>query len=461
MTGSIITDVDSYKVSMWLQYPPLTQFVSSYIESRGSDDPDYDESVFFGIQYWIQEYLMKPITQADIDEATEVYQLHGEPFNRESWQMILDEYDGYLPLRIEAVPEGTVLPLSNVLAQVVNTDPRFYWLTTWSETSLLRVIWYATTVATNSRTIKKLMKKFYDKSGSVQGLDFKLHDFGSRGVSSKESAGIGGLSHLINFMGTDTVEAVMYGRKYYNIKMAGFSIPASEHSTITTWGRLNESQAYKNMLEQYKEYPMIACVSDSYNIYDAVSEMWGKTFKHEILDGNQVVVVRPDSGDPLTVPIRIIEMLMDKFGYTMNDQGYRTLPNQIRVIQGDGITKDSIKDILVNMEKAKLSLDNLAFGQGGGLLQLVNRDILKFAMKASAIMIDGEWNDVWKDPIEGGKQSKKGILGLYHNENTGWQTERKLPNDVSFNGLKLAYKNGINYLNEKFDNIRQRARIDI
>ena len=189
---SIITDTDAYKVSMKVQYPPNTEFVSSYIESRGSNDSDYDESVFFGIQYWIREYLMKPVTQDDIDEAEMIYQDSGFPFFKEGWQIIVDEMDGFLPLRIEAVYEGTVMPLSNVLAQVINTDPRFYWLTTWIETSLLRTIWYATTVATNSRTIKKELKKFYDKSGSIGGLDYKLHDFGSRGVSSKESGfGIG------------------------------------------------------------------------------------------------------------------------------------------------------------------------------------------------------------------------------------------------------------------------------
>ena len=457
---SIITDVDSYKVGMFLQYPPKTEYVSSYIESRGSDDPDYDESVFFGIQYWIKEYLMKPVTIEDLDEAKEVFELHGEPFPYDGWKYIIDEYDGFLPLTIEAVQEGSILPLSNVLAQVVNTDPKCYWLTTWVETSLLRTIWYATTVATNSRTIKKELKKFYDKSGSVQGLDFKLHDFGSRGVSSKESAGIGGLAHLVNFMGTDTIESVMFGRKYYNIDMAGFSIPASEHSTITTWGKDNENKAFENMLNQFTDYPIIACVSDSYNIYNAVDEMWGKEFKDRILNGNQTLVIRPDSGNPLTVPIIVIEKLMDKFGYSMNNKGYRTLPDNIRVIQGDGITKNSIKDILTNMDAHKLSLDNLAFGMGSGMLQQVNRDTLKFAMKASAICIDGKWSDVWKDPIEGGKQSKRGILGLYHNENTEWQTERKIEFSDPFNGLKLVYINGISYLNDNFESIRNRARID-
>jgi len=457
---SIITDVDSYKVGMFKQYPPKTEYVSSYIESRRSDEPDFDESVFFGLEYYIKEYLMKPVTMEDLEEAKEIFDLHGEPFPYDEWKYIIDEYDGYLPLKIESVLEGSVLPLSNVLVQITNTDPKCFWLTTWVETPILRNVWYASTVATNSRAIKKELKKFYDKSGSVDGLDFKLHDFGARGVSSKESAGLGGLAHLINFMGTDNVEALMFGRKYYNILMAGFSIPASEHSTITAWGIKNENKAFENMLNQFPDYPIIACVSDSYNIYKAVDELWGKQFKHRILDGNQTIVIRPDSGDPLTVPIEVIERLMAKFGYSVNSKGYKTLPKQVRVIQGDGITKDSIKLILGNMEKAKLTLDNLSFGMGSGMLQQVNRDTLKYAMKANAICIDGVWSDVYKDPINGGKQSKRGVLGLYHNENDGWITERKLPNDESFNNLNVVYDTGIMKTDTLFKFVRQRARIE-
>jgi len=260
--NNIILDVDSYKVGMYKQYPKGTQYVSSYIEARGSKDIDYDETVFFGMQYFLKEYLSNPITMDNILEAQEIYELHGEPFNLEGWLSILDNYDGYLPLKIESVLEGQVLKTGNVLVQVTNTDSEFFWLTTWIETALLRTIWYATSVASNSRTIKKLLTNYAIRSGSsLDGIEFKLHDFGSRGVSSKESAGIGGLAHLIPFRGTDNIEALIYGRNYYNIKMAGFSIPASEHSTMTTWK--NEYDAMVNMLDAYPEYPIVACVADN------------------------------------------------------------------------------------------------------------------------------------------------------------------------------------------------------
>jgi len=454
--NNIILDVDSYKVGMYKQYPKGTQYVSSYIEARGSKDIDYDETVFFGMQYFLKEYLSNPITMDNILEAQEIYELHGEPFNLEGWLSILDNYDGYLPLKIESVLEGQVLKTGNVLVQVTNTDSEFFWLTTWIETALLRTIWYATSVASNSRTIKKLLTNYAIRSGSsLDGIEFKLHDFGSRGVSSKESAGIGGLAHLIPFRGTDNIEALIYGRNYYNIKMAGFSIPASEHSTMTTWK--NEYDAMVNMLDAYPEYPIVACVADSYDIYKAV-EFIGTKLKLKIQESGKTFVVRPDSGDPTIVPIEVIKKLMNYFGFYMNKDGYKTLPNYIRVIQGDGITKDSIKAIITQLQKHKLSLDNIAFGMGSGLLQQVNRDTYGFAMKASNIIINGKAHDVFKDPIHGGKPSKKGVLGLYHNENDGFVTERYIPS-AKHNSLEVVYYNGKISGETTLDEIRQRAKL--
>lgn len=194
IADSIILNTDSYKVSMWSQYPSGTTGVYSYIESRGGR---YDKTVFFGLQAFIKQYLTKPITQADIDLADEILTAHGEPFNRAGWQYILDKHEGRLPVVIRAVPEGTVVPTKNVLAVIENTDPECYWLTTWLETALLRAIWYPTTVATRSWHIRQTILKYLEETGDPTLIDFKLHDFGARGVSSMESAGIGGAAHLV------------------------------------------------------------------------------------------------------------------------------------------------------------------------------------------------------------------------------------------------------------------------
>ena len=411
LAKNIILNTDSYKVSMFKQYPAGTTGVYSYIESRGGR---YDRTVFFGLQAFIKEYLLEPITQADIDIADEILTAHGEPFNRQGWEYILRVHNGYLPVVIRAVPEGTVVPVKNVLATIENTDPECYWLTTYLETALLRAIWYPTTVATQSWTIKQVIKEYLEKTGDPSLIDFKLHDFGARGVSSMESAGIGGAAHLVNFMGTDTVTGILYAREYYGAGIAGFSIPAAEHSTITSWGRDNEVKAYENMVKQFaKPGSIVAVVSDSYDIFNAASKLWGEALKQSVIDSGATVVIRPDSGDPVEVNRRLVEILGEKFGYTVNAKGFKVL-NNVRLIQGDGVNELAIRSILGAFMAMGWSADNIAFGMGGALLQAVDRDTQKFAMKCSAALVNGEWVDVQKDPVtDSGKKSKAGRVTLW------------------------------------------------
>lgn len=407
---SVILNTDSYKCSQWNQYPPGTTGVYSYIEARSGK---WTETLFFGLQMFVKEYLTKPITIEDIDEAEDIITAHGEPFNRQGWEYIVNKHGGYLPVLIKAVPEGTLVPIRNVLLTIENTDPECYWLTSYLETALLRAIWYPTTVATNSYESKKIILKSLEKTGDPSLINFKLHDFGARGVSSKESAGIGGLAHLINFMGTDTIEALIYGRKYYNMPMSGFSIPAMEHSTVTSWGKENEVDAYRNMLRNYgKPGSLLACVSDSYDIFNAC-KLWGTELKDEVVKSGATVVIRPDSGYPPLVVLKCAQILDQYYGYTLNSKGFRVL-NNVRIIQGDGIDHQTIRAILYVLELNGYSADNVAFGQGGALLQQVNRDTMGFAMKCSAAKINGSWQPVFKDPItDNGKASKKGRVTLY------------------------------------------------
>lgn len=788
MKKNLLLNTDSYKTSHFLQYPSGTEYVSSYIESRGGEFPI---SVFFGLQMFLKEYLSRPITLRDIDEAEQFWKLHGEPFNRSGWMHILNQHGGRLPIRIQAVPEGTVLGVKNVLVQIVNTDPKVPWLTSFLETALLRAIWYPTTVATQSWMIKQDILRSLEKTADdpAASIGFKLHDFGARGVSSFESAGIGGAAHLINFLGTDTVTGVIYANRYYGENMAGYSIPAAEHSTITSWGGPDqEIDAFRNMLDQFAgKGPLVAVVSDSYDIYRACRDLWGTKLKAEVEALGQkgtTLVVRPDcydekteiltehgwkkfndlekgekvvqilddgsselvfptayikqdysgpmykftdkkgrldllvtpnhrmittdwdgslitqeaesaifhwkksiprvcassvpgdtitpyerfliafqadgsypsgydkienpgiicghvrvrfnfqkrrkqkrlialcqeanlqyeirseparklaldqdvvyvnvpikhslskmfdwvnpaarskswcvqfieelshwdstrrsdtrikydttvefnadvvhqvamfggfgctyaihedhrserfsdvhsltitdkivingqavirervenfsgtiycvrvpsgrivvrrnkaavvcgnSGDPTIVPVECIEILMDQFGSTVNTKGYRMLPPYLRVIQGDGVNRESIRKILENLEAKKISTDNIAFGMGGALLQNLNRDTMKFAMKASAIMIHGKWNDVFKNPVtDPGKVSKKGRLALFQDESGTYYTGEE--RTALFNGdnkLRIVYENGYVLVNDSFADIRARAQ---
>lgn len=458
MTDNILLDTDSYKASHFLQYPEGTEYVYSYIESRGGR---WDKTVVFGLQMFLKRYLTQPITQDMINEATEFWAAHGEPFNREGWEYILNVHNGFLPVAIKALPEGTVLPTHNVMATIANTDPNCFWLTSFLETALLRAVWYPTTVATNSFVCKQAILNALEMSSDDPAgqIGFKLHDFGARGVSSKESAGLGGAAHLVNFMGSDTVEGVLYARRYYGAQMAGFSIPAAEHSTITSWGRENEAKAYNNMLNQFaKPSSLVAVVSDSYDLWNAIDHIWGVTLRQKIIDSGATIVVRPDSGDPTKVPVQCVEALGVRFGFTVNSKGYKVLPSCVRVIQGDGINYQTLPVILKNLLDAGWSADNLAFGMGGGLLQAgIDRDTQKFAMKCSSICVNGEWRDVFKDPItDAGKRSKKGRLALVH-EGGKWET-------VSLDGngyrdqLVTVFRNGSVTREWTFDEVREQTK---
>ncbi len=461
LAKNIILNTDSYKVSMFKQYPVGTTGVYSYIESRGGR---YDRTVFFGLQAFIKEYLLEPITQSDIDVADEILTAHGEPFNRAGWQYILDKHMGYLPVVIRAVPEGTVVPVKNVLATIENTDPECFWLTTWLETALLRAIWYPTTVASQSWKIRQVILDALEKTGDPSLIDFKLHDFGARGVSSLESAAIGGAAHLVNFMGSDTVSGVLYAREYYGAGVAGFSIPAAEHSTITSWGRDGEVNAYRNMLNQFaKPGAILAIVSDSYDIYNAVDKLWGEALREQVVASGATVVIRPDSGDPDVVCRQLVQKLDAKFGSTVNSKGFKVL-NNVRLIQGDGVNENTIRTILGSFQAYGYSADNIAFGMGGALLQQLDRDTQKFAMKCSAALINGTWVDVQKDPVtDPGKKSKAGRVTLWTSGGE-FQSAVIRPNGWTdkglgwTNALDEVYRDGKLVKEITFDEVRANAR---
>ncbi|MEA5460708.1 nicotinate phosphoribosyltransferase [Arcicella sp. LKC2W] len=440
MQPNIILLTDSYKLSHYKQYPAGTSQIYSYFESRGGE---FEGVTFFGLQYLLKEYLEgQVVTQEKIDRADKIYAAHfGNPtlFNKAGWEYILHTHNGHLPVRIKAVAEGTVIPTHNVMLTIENTDPNCFWLTNFLETLLLQ-LWYPCTVATISREVKTLITKYLNETGDPSTVDFKLHDFGFRGVSSVQSAGIGGAAHLINFMGTDTVAALTFIQEYYTPDgMFGFSIPAAEHSTITSWGRDNETDAYLNMLQQYPE-GLVAVVSDSYDIYNACEHIWGEVLKDEILQRNGTLVVRPDSGEPKDVVLKCTQILGEKIGFTVNEKGYKVLNPKIRIIQGDGVNYESIGEILEHLKNHGWSADNVAFGMGGALLQKVHRDTQKFAFKCSCATVNGEDRDVYKDPAtDHGKKSKRGRLKLVK-ENEKYIT--KALNEDGEDILQTVFENG-------------------
>ncbi|MCK9567368.1 nicotinate phosphoribosyltransferase [Candidatus Pacearchaeota archaeon] len=407
-----ILDVDSYKSCHFKIYPPGTTAMYDYLESRGGQ---FGSTIFFGLQYWLKEYLSRRITQIDIDEAATFLAAHGEPFNAAGFQRIVDN-GGYWPVKIKAVPEGTEVPTHNVLMSIESTDPDTFWAVSWLETQLVR-LWYPTTVATLSFYCKKMILEALQTSANDPWgeIYFKLHDFGSRGVSSRESAGIGGMAHTVNFYGSDTIEGVRYANHYYNHPMAAFSIPAAEHSTHTMWGREREYQSHANMVKQFLTAPgkVAASVSDSFDYWDILENCWGGDLRDVVKATGGTLVIRPDSGEPPEVVLKSLQVLERKVGMEKNMRGYKVLPPYFRLIQGDGINIKSIPEIIDVVLRHNYSMSNLNLGMGGGLLQLVNRDTQRFALKCSEATINGQRVAISKDPItDPGKRSKAGRQAL-------------------------------------------------
>ncbi|SMB82067.1 nicotinate phosphoribosyltransferase [Deinococcus hopiensis] len=457
---NILLDTDSYKVSHAFQYKPGAVRHTAYLESRGGR---YARTVMFGLQYILKRWMETRVTEAMVYEAAEAFGQHGVTFPLEQMLRIPQVHGGRLPLEIRALPEGSVVPVRTPLMTVTNTDPELPFLVGYFE-ALLERVWYPITVATQSWHIKQIIKEALERTSDhpEAELPYKLHDFGSRGVSSAESAAIGGAAHLVNFQGSDTFAGVRMLRNYYRAPMAAVSIPAAEHSTVTSWGKEGEVDAYRHALKALgTKGGLLAVVSDSYDLKNALSNIWGDALRQEVIDSGTTLVIRPDSGNPADMVRMTVNVLASRFGTTLNSKGYKVL-NNVRVIQGDGINAESIREIIAAIETDGFSLTNVAFGMGGALLQQVDRDTQRVAYKLSAELFgDGTFMGVYKDPItDPGKRSKDGVLDVVI-EDGKYVTRQYQTFDTTFPGsaMRTVYRDGEVLIEDDLETVRARAAL--
>lgn len=472
--NNIITKTDSYKLLHWAMYPPGTTHVYSYFESRNG--ARFPETVFAGLQYILKEYLVgKVVTKDRIEWAAELTQAHlgnRDYFNFEMWNHILKKYGGRLPIRIKAVQEGTPVPVSNALLVIENLDDLCAPLTNGLE-SLLTHVWHASTVASLSRETFKMIKKHLEASSdNLSGLKFMLHDFGYRGCSGDESSSVGGFGHLINGLGTDTVPAIEIAHDFYNANLAeiAYSVPATEHSIMTSMGESGESFIIKNLLDKFPR-GILSVVADSYDIYRFVGEYVCKTFKDRIMtrepdaNGNCAFVVRPDSisqmhKTPAEQVVWILQTLWSSFSGHVNNKSKLVLDKHVRVLWGDGIDKDGINEILTAVVEAGFSAENMVFGMGGGLLQKINRDTQRSAFKSCAQKRGGMWHDIQKKPLDPSKISKKGRLKLVRRFDAHAAVYLTVPEDAPGEDLlETVFENGELHRDMTLAQIRENAKL--
>jgi nicotinamide phosphoribosyltransferase len=472
----VTCDTDSYKLTHHCQYIPGATRMISYIESRGGK---FDEIMFFGLQFLIKETMLNPLTQEQADAMVAWAEEHlmgniTQDF-KIALQTVIDEYDGKMPIRIRAVKEGMVILVKNVVATVETTvpDTRIFSLVSYFEARIQR-LWGPTTVATKSYKIKQLIKSYLDKTADDPEAEiaFKLHDFGSRACVCDTEAAIMGAAHALNFMGSDTTIAGLLIQHAYGAEsMPIFSIPASEHSTTTSEGRDGEERFVARMFDKYaKPGALFATVIDSFDAIYFLREIVPK-FKQRLIDSGATWILRPDSEDPVQMPMQVVRELEKIFGTTVNSKGYKVL-NHVRVIQGDGIDYEQVEEILVQLEAEGYSASNMAFGMGGGLLRKVDRDTQKFSMKCCAVELDGkEWIDVYKDPStydenwnridkETFKTSKRGRLELVRDVNTGEYSTVRFEDVNPFTHevlLETVYENSELIRDQKWEDMKKLA----
>lgn len=429
-----------------------------YYEARGGA---YPYSCLFGLQGNILSHIAGEfVTQSMLDEQVEevLPAQYGPAATksgmieryRQRWQYIINVHGGRLPLKVRAVPEGLPIPVSNVMFTIKPTDPKCAWLPGWTE-GLWQHAWYGSGVFTRSRSVQETQMEFLLVTadplpdGTYPLLIFSLHDFAFRGVSSVETAAIGAAAHLCNFVGTDTKIGNQYLYQYYGAPRAvGRTVIATEHSIMTMRGRAGEVEAVRQTLAMF---PGMICsiVGDSYDIYHFTSEIIGGTFRDEIKKrgAEGKVVVRPDSGDPTVVVPKLLEILGDKFGYTVNSKGYKVLAPCVGIIWGDGIDEFGIRRLYQCLKDNGWSAENLVVGMGGGLLQKINRDTQKVAIKMCYSVINGTLIEVYKDPITDiGKRSKRGDITLVRIGGNYQTVQDNYRNGVAFDVLEDVFENG-------------------
>lgn len=424
MKKNIITLTDSYKFGHWKMFEnkdkeKQVEGISSYFESRNG--AQFPTTVSFGLQGLAKEHLVgKVVTQEKLDRAMDLSGAHlgnRRALNYRMWKHIIDNYDGRLPVEMWSIPEGTEVEESNALTIVKCEDKIVAPLVNHLETVLTNV-WYPSSVATLSKYIKKDLITWGEKTcDNLNHIPYQVHDFAMRSVKSPEAGGFGGSGHLLNFLGTDTVSAIEYLNQYYNSGYEGvaYSVFATEHNTMMYLGPEGEEYLVGKALDE-NPTDIVSIVADTFNIYNFVENIVGKTYKQRILDREGVFVVRPDSVTPdhptkKEITLWILEQLWKDFGGHENTKGYRVLNDKIRVLYGDGLTQAEINEILDYVAKAGFASCNLVFGLGSGLLdKSLHRDTQRFAYKSSAMKINGEWVGVAKNPLGSNKRSKKGLL---------------------------------------------------
>lgn len=479
---------DGYKVGHKFQYPEGTTLVYSNLTPRKSRNEAQQEVLFFGLQYFIKEYLIRQFEESFFNvPKEEVLKLYARRMDNYlgkdsiKYDHIAALHDlGYLPLEIKALPEGTLVPMKVPVFTIKNTLPEFFWLTNMLETLLSNITWKPCTSATTAFQYLKTFTKYADETvGSDHSfIPWQGHDFSFRGMSGIEDSLMSSAAHLLCFAGTDTIPAIDFLEEYYNAdceqELIGGSVPATEHSVMCMGTQDDEIGTFERLITEIYPAGIVSIVSDTWDFWKVITEFLPQ-LKDKILARDGKVVIRPDSGDPVKIIIGdedavpgspeykgAISCMWETFGGTVTEQGYKLLDSHIGLIYGDSITTERQVAILEGLKRKGFASYNVVLGIGSFTYEYVTRDTFGFAMKATYGEVNGEGRDIFKDPKtdDGTKKSAKGLMQVYRDTATG---KLKLKEQCTWaeeteGELKTVFKDGKLTVDLSLREIRERVK---
>lgn len=435
---------DFYKLTHILQYRKELRELTSYLTPRGSRIKEIDKVVMFGLSTYVKDYVVdnfnnnffnKPWHESCKD-AKDVLE-KGLGYTEELIQPTIDALHalhdlGYLPVEINAVAEGTLVPMGVPCVEIKSTNPEFFWVGQALETSLSAAIWQPMVSATIAREYRKIARGAF--SATVEnGIDERtsMCDFSMRGQESNESAIKASVAWLTSMWNSSTVACRKYIEQTYNDKepLIIRGLTSTEHSVMTSHACLDggdEIPTFKYLFDLYKNVSF-AAVCDSYDFWNVLTNILPNNFMEEINERGKrgvFVGVRHDSAEPVDALCGIpyyhfdendfvvypgmdgmkfyndsgnvyeivdcklvnlnrprtweekgmVETMYEIFGGTMNSKGYKVLNPGIKAVYGDSITITRAKKIYERLAAKGFAANNVSLGVGSFSFQALENE---------------------------------------------------------------------------------------
>jgi nicotinamide phosphoribosyltransferase len=509
-TNNPLLSSDGYKTGHHLMYAPGTTTVYSNYTCRNVNymPTGAKDVVVFGIEYtfkyiqdfWNDNFFSKPKDEV-CNHAKKVLSAYlGIDYNVSHFEALHDL--GYLPIEVRGLSEGLIVKAGIPLFTIKNTLPQFFWVTNFLETLISTLIWKPVHSASLAYAYKKVLTKYALETDqeNLWFVDFQGHDFSFRGMQAPDAAISSAMGFLTSFKGSDTIPAIPAVEYYYNTEATAFSVQATEHSVMCSGSKEDEIGTFRRLMETFPT-GILSVVSDTWDLWKVLTEYLPQ-LKEEIMSRDGKLVIRPDSGDPVDIicgleeikisrwtdgrPAKLrewgftakgsstfentrdvfepeikglIELLWDTFGGTINEQGYKVLDSHIGAIYGDSITLERAEQICERLKAKGFASTNIVLGVGSYSMGYATRDQQGGAVKSTAVEINGELIEIFKDPVtdDGTKKSAKGLLGVYYDDFNELTLYDQLDWNVANSGeLKLLFKNGKFVRTTSFEEIRNR-----